>query len=257
MRLTKTIGMAGALVLSAVIGGTLIGSAFATTDESTDGDTATTTAAGGEYCQTFLDALAAELGTDRDGLTAAGKAAALAAVDAAVAAGDLTEERAAEVRERIEAADGDGCGWLGSGFGRGFAHGFARGEARGFLGGDVFEAAADALGMESADLIGELRDAGSLQALAEAQGVSYEDVKASVIAAIQADLDAAVAEGLSQERADAVMERLTTWLDNGGQLGELRPGRGGFGPGPWGSGGHTDDADEADPEGSDEDGSGA
>jgi hypothetical protein len=235
MRLTKTLGMAGALILSALVGGTLIGSAFAQ-DEGTDGeDTA--------YCDTFMDAFAAELGSTRDDVVAAGKVAASAALDAAVAAGDLTEERATEIRERIEAYDGSGCAFGGAfsaAFRMGFGHGLGRGEVRGFLGGDVFEAAAAALGIESADLIGRLDDAGSLEALAGQLAVAYEEVKASILAAVQADLDAAVAEGLDQARADEVIERLTTWLDAGGELGELgprgghfRPGRGGFGPLPW------------------------
>jgi hypothetical protein len=162
-------------------------------------------------------------------LVAAGKTAALAAVDAAVAAGDLTEERAAAARERIEAYDGSGCGFFGHGIGleRGFAHGVGRG----FLGGDVFEAAADALGIESSELIGQLRDAGSLEALAEELGVDYQTVTSSVLAAVQADLDAAVDEGLSEERADGALERLTTWLDEGGEVGGLR-GHHRFGP--WG-----------------------
>jgi hypothetical protein len=208
MRVTKSLGFAGALVLSAIVGGTLIGSALATDTDPATGETS-------EYCDTFLDTLAAELGTDRDGLVAAGKTAALAAVDAAVAAGDLTEDQAASARERIEANDGSGCGFLGHGIG--FDRGFAHGVARGFLGGDVFEAAAEALGIESSELIGRLGDAGSLQALAEELGVSYDTVKSSVLEAIQADLDAAVAEGMSQERADQALERITAWLDDGGE----------------------------------------
>ena len=235
MRLTKTLGMAGALILSALVGGTLIGSALAQ-DEETETDAAT-----GAYCDTFMDTFASELGVTRDEITAAGKAAANAAVDAAVAAGDLTEERAAEIRERIEAYDGSGCAF-GAGFRLGFGHGLHHGLGRGFLGGDVFEAAADALGLESADLISRLDDAGSLEALATEQGVSYDAVTASILAAVQADLDAAVAEGnLEQDRADAVIERLTSWLDNGGQFEGLRNGPwggrefrgGGFGPLPW------------------------
>jgi hypothetical protein len=237
MRLTKTLGLAGALILSALVGGTLIGSTLATEDDPTTETTSTS----GEYCEVFLDELAAELGTTRDGLTEAGKAAANAAIDAAVAAGDLSDERATALRERIAEADGDGCRWIGHGFGHGFARGFhvgaGVGEARGILGGDVFEAAADALGIERADLIGQLRDAGSLQALAESLGVSYDEVTASVLAAVQADLDAAVADGLPQERADAVIERLTTWLDEGGEIGDRGPVRGGFGPGGFGPGG--------------------
>jgi hypothetical protein len=246
--------MAAALVLSAVVGGTLIGSALAT-DETTDDDA--TTSAGSDYCDSFLDELATQLGTTRDGLTEAGRAAALATVDAAVAAGDITEERAATMRERIESAEGDACGWFGHGWVRGFHAGVERGEVRGVIGGDVFEAAAEALGMESDDLIGELRDAGSLEALAEAQGVSYDEVTASVLAAVQADLDAAVAEGLDQEQADAVIERLTEWLDAGGEVGAFGgfggfgPGRHGFGPGPFHAPWGDDGADEEESESED------
>ena len=217
MQLMKALGFAGALILAAIVGGTVIGSALAT--EETD-----STGAATEYCDVFMESMATELGVTRDELVAAGRAAAGSALDAAVAAGDVSEEQATEIRERIADADGEGCRWFGHGFGRGHGPGMARG----FLRGDVFEAAADALGIESSDLIGELRDAESLEALAEERGVSYDEVKASVLAAVQADLDAAVDEGMDQERADAAVERLTTWLDDGGQLNAGR-----FGPGPW------------------------
>ncbi|MCV0402797.1 MAG: hypothetical protein K5924_03690 [Chloroflexi bacterium] len=241
MRLAKTFGFAGAMLASALLGGTIIGSTLAT-DEPTDVASGSASVRG-EYCETFLDTFASELGTDRDGLVVAGQVAANAAVDAAVEAGDLTEERAAMMRERIAAYDGSGCGLgFGFGFAKGFHAGAERGFARGFLGGNVLESAADALGIESSAVIEQARDAGSLEALAEAEGVVYADVKASVIAAVQADLDAAVAEGMAQERADAAIERVTTWLDEGGSF-EGRAG--GFGPrgghhGPWGDRGSSD-----------------
>lgn len=250
MRLTKALGAAGALIVAALVGGTLIGSALATDETDSTGTTSS-----GAYCETFRDALASELGVTADELLAAGRAAANATIDAAVEAGDLSDERAEALRERVAEADGSECMGLGHAFGRGFGIGFERGVVRGFLGGDVFEAAADALGLESAGLIGDLRDARSLEEVAEAQGVSYEEVKASILAAVQADLDAAVEDGLDQERADAVVERLTEWLDEGGQVGDgpvfgLRhPHRGGFpgGPfGPWGDdGADGEDAEES------------
>jgi hypothetical protein len=253
MNLTKAFGAAGALLIAALVGGTLIGSALAT--DATDGaDTGTSGAVltggdAGAYCDVFLDTLASELGTTRDALSTAGRAAAIAAVDAAVEAGDLTEERATAIRERIESAEGDGCGLLGAAWGRGFAHGFGAGTARGLLSGDVFDAAADALGLESDNLIGQFRDAGSLEALAETQGVAYDDVRAAVLAAVQADLDAAVTEGLSQDRADEAIERLTAWLDAGGQAGEFRLGPGGHhgpGHGPWSGPRGDDDGSDSD-----------
>jgi hypothetical protein len=247
MRFTKALGSAGALIAAALLGGTLIGSALAT-DETDSTDTTPGTA----YCETFRDALASELGITADELITAGQAAANSTIDAAVAAGDLDEERAAAIRERIAEADGSECLGFGQAFGRGFGIGFERGAVRGFIGGDLFEAAADALGLDRADLVGELRDAGSLQALAEAQGVSYDEVRASILAAVQADLDAAVAEGLDQEHADQVIERLTNWLDEGGDIGD-GPGFG-FGRGhhhapfgPWGDrdGANDEDAEES------------
>lgn len=241
MRITMIFGAVGAFLAAALVGGTVIGSTLAT-DEASDDATGTTTGAGA-YCEVFFDAFAGELGVTRDELLAAGQAAANAALDAAVAAGDVSEERAASVRERIAEADATDCNGLGHAFGRGLG-GPHHGMARRVLGGDALEAAADTLGIESAELIDQIADAGSLEAVADGQGASYDELKAAVLDAVQADLDAAVAEGLPQERADAAIERLTVWLDGGGELGELRHGRGSFGPGhgPW-HGGDGDDED--------------
>ncbi|MBA3587416.1 MAG: hypothetical protein H0W41_07245, partial [Chloroflexi bacterium] len=97
MRLTKTIGAAGALILSALVGGTLIGSALAT-DDATDTDATGVTA---EYCEIFMDGFASELGVTREAVVTAGRSAATAAIESAVAAGDLGEERADALHERI------------------------------------------------------------------------------------------------------------------------------------------------------------
>ncbi len=239
MRLTKTLGMAGALILAAIVGGTLIGSALAVED-GTEAD-----AEAGAYCQVFQDTFADELGATTDAVVAAGKVAANAAVDAAVAAGDIDEERATELRERIDAHDGSGCGWFGNAFHRGFHEGMERGAAHGLIRGDVLEAVADALGIESADLIERIGEADSVEALADEEGIAYEDVKTSILAAVQADLDAAVEEGLDSGHADSVIERLTTWLDEGGQLDGIGHGR--FGPGRGGhhGGSHDSDAEES------------
>lgn len=229
MRLTKTLGMAGALLISALVGGTLIGSTLAV-DEETDPDAGVDIA----YCETFRDSLAAELGVTGDELTTAGKAAANATIDAALAAGDIDEARAATLRERVEAYDGDGCGFgkgFALGFGRGWANGFERGMARGFAGAGVLESAADALTMDVTDLRAALGEAESLEAIASDQGASYDDVKAAILADVQARLDQAVANGLDQDRADTMLEHVTTWLDDGGQLDELGGLRGGPGMG--------------------------
>ncbi|MCA1588630.1 MAG: hypothetical protein LC744_08285, partial [Chloroflexi bacterium] len=95
MRLAKALGAAGALITAALVGGTLIGSTLAIGPE--DGDPLAADASA--YCDTFMEAFAAELGTTREEVVAAGQAAANAAIDAALAAGDITEERAATMRE--------------------------------------------------------------------------------------------------------------------------------------------------------------
>jgi hypothetical protein len=238
MTIAKLLGGAGVLVATALVGGTLIGSALAAPT-----DTDTTTAAAelhgpwldgdGAYCDLFLDTFAAELGVSRDELLPAGKAAAIAAIDAAVEAGDLDEDRATTLKERIGELDEARCGM---GFGLGLVRGMAIGEAHGLMRSDVLEAAADALNLESSELIDRLADDVSLQEAAEAEGVDYEAVKTAVLEAVRADLDAAVAEGLDQERADAMLDRISTWLDEGGEHGIGRFG-GPLGPGhrggPW------------------------
>jgi len=235
MRYAKVLGTAGALITAALVGGSLINSTLAVGEE--DGDSRRADAAA--YCDTFMDTLASELGTTRDGLVAAGQTAANAAIDAAVAAGDITEERATRMRERVAAADGEGCAWFGRGGFGGGGHGGGghgpRGPGHSFARGEALEAAADALGLEASDLPAAIRDAGSLEALATAEGVAYDDVKTAVLAAVQSDLGTAVADGrITQERADSILERTTTWLDDGGEL-----------RGRHGRDGHNDEASPA------------
>lgn len=234
MRTAKLITAAGLLVAASVIGGTLIGGVLAAPRAGTDAGTVSDMDSGfvlggesGEYCDVFLDTLASELGVDAD-LLQASKAAAIAAIDAAVAGGDLDEDRAAQLKERINDIDEAGCGFIGAP-GRAFVHGFGHG----LVSADVLDAAADALNLSSAELLGKLADGSSLEEMAGDQGVAYDTVKSAVMDALQADLDAAVAEGLDQERADTIADRVQTWLDDGGKPG---PGRffgrfhGGSGP---------------------------
>lgn len=236
MRIAKLVAGAGLLVATALVGGTLIGGVMAAPGSNSPNDTdveiqARGPFAGGEYCDVFLDSFAAELGVSRDDLLPASKAAALAAIDAAVEAGDLDAARADLLRERIEAMDEDGCG-LGFGMRLGFARGMALGQERGLMHADVVAAAAEALDLDTDALIERMADGSSLEEIAEAEGVDYETVKAAVLAAVSADLDAAVADGLDQDRADAMLERITARLDEGGELGLGRFG----GPGAPGQG---------------------
>jgi len=58
MRTAKLLGAGGALIVAALVGGTLIGSALAQSSPNP----APSTAKGAAYCQTFLDTFAAKLG---------------------------------------------------------------------------------------------------------------------------------------------------------------------------------------------------
>lgn len=225
----KLLGGAAALITAALVGGTLIGSVLAappggTAPGSAASSTDTlfvddeTTGEVGEYCEVFKDALADELGVSVGELTPAAKAAAITTINQAVENGDLTQDVADQMIERINEADGDGCKWLGFHLRFG-AHGGARVEFK----AGMFEAAAAELGMETSELREALADA-TLEEVAEAEGVDYADVVAAAMASAKTDLDAAVEAGtITQEQADSILERLETWLNDGG-------------PGGWGDG---------------------
>lgn len=226
MKTLKTFGLAGGLVTAALVGGTLISAATAApaspSGTPAGGDTQEVDAAA--YCQTWKDAFAAELGVSTDDLAPAAKAATIAAIDAAVANGDLPEDIAARMKEQLENAEGDGCRLLGAGF-RAWGGHAARADFR----LDWVTAASEALGMEAADMTDALRGGDSLQQVAEDQGVDYEVVSQAILDAAKADLDALVEAGtITQERAD---ERLDA-LDQALQSDEFPPLRGRHGPGP-------------------------
>jgi hypothetical protein len=245
----KLLGAALALITAALVGGTLIGSVLAapagsgsSTPEAVFGDDESADTDAAEYCQVFLDTFASELGVSTDELAPAAKAAAIAAINAAVEAGDLTQEAADRMIARIEAWDGAGCRWIGFKLGH-WAHHAAQVD---FLAG-MWQAAAGALGLEPAELREALVDS-TLEEVAEAEGVAYADVVTAALASAEADLDAAVEAGtITQEKADLILERIENWLDEGGigNWGEGRRGFPRFGPPPA----DAPSSDDADAEG--------
>jgi hypothetical protein len=208
--------MAGALLIAA-LGGTVIPAALAapavpaplpatpTVAEPTPG----TGDAAGEYCAAFRTALAANLHVSSDELTTAVKAAIGTALDGVVDDGELTRAAADRILARVAAADGGNCGLFA-----GWRAKVARGALQ--VAKDVREAAAEALGVTSAQLRADLRAGKSLEDIAEAHNVPYATVSAVAAAAVKADLDAAVAAGtITQARADRIMARVTARLDAG------------------------------------------
>lgn len=227
MKTLKTFGVASGLIAAALVGGTLISAVSAspaspsspTTTDAEEVDAAA-------YCQTWKEAFAAELGVSAEDLGPAAKAATIATIDAAVANGDLPEDVAARMKEQVENADGDGCRLLGAGF-----HAWGRHAVRADFHHDWVTAAADALGMEPAELGEALRSGDSLRQIAQDQGVDYGVVSQAILDAAKADLDALVEAGkITQERADARLDALEQALQSnqfpplGGRHG--RPGLG-------------------------------
>jgi hypothetical protein len=218
----RILGLATLLLGAAVAGGTIIGSVAASTSPRTDPAGPVAAAASGppaggagEACADFRRAFAANLGVDESALAPAARAAARSTVEAAVADGRLTAAAGERLEARIDRAAGDGCAL--------FAGRLAR--VAGTVGAvrDAAGAAARALGMTEKELREQLRAGATLQTLADKHGVPYATVSAAIVAAVKADLDAAVTAGrVSQARADRILERLERNLA-AGRLRDARP----------------------------------
>ncbi len=220
-------GMAGSLVVAALVGGTLInvvaaapggpGGPAAAGPVGVVPAAAPAAPAAGTYCEAFRTAFAANLGVSQDELVAAAKAAAATAVDKAIADGTLTQAAGDKLKERITAADGEGCGFLAGPRGRIAQKALA-------VARDGVTAAADALDMTVDELRTALRSGKDLKEVAADEGVPYATVTTAVLNAVKADLDAAVKAGtITQARADRILDRIEQRLENGW----VRPGRAG------------------------------
>jgi hypothetical protein len=152
----------------------------------------------------LADDVAARLGITPDKLRSAFKAALTARVDAAVAAGKLTPEQAAKLKQRI--ADGKG---LGIGARKAFAQRQKAFRAR-IAKARAHTPVADYLGLTREQLRTELANGKSLAQVAQAKGKSVDGLVTAMVAPAKAALAKAVANGrLTQARADAILARLT------------------------------------------------
>ena len=212
----RLIGFSGALVLAALVGGTLMGVASAAPDATTARPAAAMPAApatdspptAGTTCVAFRAALAKELGVTEAALSAATQRAIATTIDAAVAEGKLTKAAADRLRTRLASSPLDGCQKLAKRLERVKP---ALGVVR-----DALTAAADAIGMTPAALRAELKSGTSLKTLATSKGVDYATLTSAVLAAVKHDLDAAVVAGtIKQAREDRILARLAARLADG------------------------------------------
>jgi len=143
--------------------------------------------------QAFVDDVAAHLGVAPADLTQAFKTAALQRLDAAVAAGRLTQGQADVIRTRIESGAGP-LRLRRPGYGL-----FARG----------VHPAADYLGIEPQQIASELRSGKSLAEIAREHGKTAAGLEQALLSAAQDRLDTAVQNGrLSQSEADQLLAGL-------------------------------------------------
>lgn len=153
----------------------------------------------------LIDAVAAKLGLTPAQLQAAFKAVLVERIDAKVAAGTLTPEQAATLKERIASAQG-----LGLGARKAFAE-----HAKAIKQGMIAKAkrlapVAALLEMTREELRAELKAGKSLAEIAAAKGVSKTDLVTAMTKPAKDRLAKAVAAGrLTQARADELLERLT------------------------------------------------
>jgi polyhydroxyalkanoate synthesis regulator phasin len=165
----------------------------------------------------FLDRVAQKLGVDTPRLEQAIEEARNEEIDERVADGDLTQEQADRLKERLDALPSEA---LGGGFGRRGGGEFAfkfREAGPGFAicAGVDTESLSEFLGISPDQLREELRAEGAtLATVAEAHGKTRDELKAFIADEAKAKLDGAVAEGdLTQERADEILANLNERID--------------------------------------------
>ena len=153
---------------------------------------------------------AKQLGIDASKLNAALKQALENRVDAAVAAGRITQAQADEMKERIAAGDVPLIG-IGPGAGFHVEHHFAD-----------LDAAASYLGITEAALKTKLSEGSTLAEIAKQQGKSVDGLKAALVASAKADLAQAVKDGrLTESQQTKILADLTDRIDElvNGELG--------------------------------------
>jgi hypothetical protein len=179
---------------------------------------AATQGSAGSGRQAYIDDVAKHLNVSSSALTAAMKAAGNDQIEAAVAAGRITQSQANALKQRIQ--QGGGVPFFGHRFG---GNGLGNGVA------------AQYLGISAATLRSELQAGKSLAQIASSTpGKSVEGLKAAIVSAEKARLEKAVSSGSitsqqEQERLGNLSTRIEAQLQRTGLRGRHYGGSG-FGP---------------------------
>ena len=169
---------------------------------------ATQTGSPQEESKAVVEDAAKQLGVQPSELSNALKQALKNRIDAAVAAGRLTEEQGKELKERVDAEE---FPLLGPGL-RGGHHG------SGGLFHHGLDAAAEYLGTNEEALRGQLRNGTTLAEAAQKAGKSVDGLVDALVADAKEKLDAAQAAGRitaaeKQERLQELRERVTAMVN--------------------------------------------
>ena len=157
---------------------------------------------GRERSLEIVDRAAEELGVDSEELRDALKTAALDRVDEAREAGEITDERAAHLKEAIESGGFPLVPRLGPRAGSGSALGP-------FMRFGLIDAAADYLGLTRAEIRRRLFNGRSLAEIAQTQGKSVDGLEKALVQAARRALEDAVEGGyLTEAQRDARLENL-------------------------------------------------
>jgi lipoate-protein ligase A len=152
----------------------------------------------------FVSETAERLGVTPEELTSAMTDAQSEIIDDAVAEGRLTEEQAAKLKERIEEYGPLSVIDRRNREGKALCHGARL----------VTGAAAEVLGKEPAEVVAAVKSGESLAEQAEAQGMSVEDFKTALLAAVKTTLQTKVDEGtITQVQADRIFAGIEENID--------------------------------------------
>ena len=168
----------------------------------------------------YTELLAEELGISVEELNEARLNARNAAIDEAVDAGKLTHEQGEKLKSRE----------LGEGLRKHFGERPGGKVMKAIV--NVFQSAADIVGVPVEELRERIAGGESLVEIAQSEGISEADLKADLVEKLTADVNAAVASGtMTQERADQVLENIDELVERaieheggapGGRFQEMR-----------------------------------
>jgi hypothetical protein len=178
-------------------------------------DTATPAEDAGARVDHYLEVLAGNLGISVEELEQALRETQLDLLDEAVAEGRIDEERAAEIRARIESGETP-LFPFGPKHGRVF-----------HIGASVVRQTAEFLGIEPQAVVEALQGGATLAEVAEANGQTADALAAYLLAELEEYLQQAVENGrISQARADEILANAPERIENLiNQPGPFRPHR--------------------------------